>query len=269
MKSIIIIPVYKKQLSISEQLSLRQCIRILGTHPICLVCPESLDVKAYHEIAGTELPDERFPDEFFKGIEGYNRLMTSQPFYHRFRNYEYLLIYQLDAWVFKDELDMWCQKGYDYIGAPWFEKHFSHEEGYKLWRAGNGGFSLRKISTFLRVTNPRLKIKSCTEIFREEYHSIQDLGHCLVRCMSPIIGNNTIGHFLKRDKKTWEDRFFCHWLASTRHRLNIPKAEEAAFFSFEISPQYLFAEVTHGKLPFGCHAWEKYQYEDFWKQYIP
>ena len=30
-----------------------------------------------------------------------------------------MLIYQLDAYVFKDELLNWANKGYDYIGAPW------------------------------------------------------------------------------------------------------------------------------------------------------
>lgn len=30
------------------------------------------------------------------------------------------MIYQLDAWVFNDELSSWCSLGYDYIGAPFF-----------------------------------------------------------------------------------------------------------------------------------------------------
>ena len=30
-----------------------------------------------------------------------------------------MLIYQLDAFVFQDDLAYWCQQNYDYIGAPW------------------------------------------------------------------------------------------------------------------------------------------------------
>lgn len=270
MKSIIVIPVYKTIITSEEKQSLKQCMKILGTHRICLVCPKSLNTTIYHETAGVKLPCKRFSDVFFNSIDGYNRLMTSHTFYQRFCEYEYMLIYQLDAWVFRDELDAWCQKGYEYIGAPWFEKHLSHEEGYKLWCTGNGGLSLRKVSAFIRVTNPRLKIKSCKEIFRDEYHSIRDLGHCILRCMSPLIGNNTMRHYMKQVRQhMWEDGFFSYGLESTRHRLNIPTPEEAAWFSFEVSPKYLFNEVTHGKLPFGCHAWKKYQYEEFWKQYIP
>ena len=53
---------------------------------------------------------ESFEDEYFKGISGYNRLMMSEVFYRRFIGYEYILIYQLDAYIFKDELKKWCDK---------------------------------------------------------------------------------------------------------------------------------------------------------------
>lgn len=270
MNKIIVIPVYKQEPTADEQLSLRQCLKILSAHPICLVCPKSLNIQAYCEAAQRDIPCERFDDSFFKGIEGYNRLMQSRDFYKRFAAFEYMLIYQLDAWVFRDELEAWCQKGYDYIGAPWFEKHFSHEEGYKLWCAGNGGFSLRRIPTFIRVLKPRQRMKTIHEIFRNDYHSISDLGHCLMLCMGPLFGSNSMHHYMKSGdmQQMWEDEFFCIGLSSTHYRLRIPSPEEAAHFSFEISPQYLFDEITQGKLPFGCHAWRKYQYEDFWKHYI-
>ena len=57
-------------------------------------------------------------------------------------------------------------------------------------------------------------------------------------------------------------------LADTRFRLNLPTTEEAAHFAFEQSPQYLYDTITHGQLPFGCHAWRKHQYEEFWKPFI-
>lgn len=44
--------------------------------------------------------------------------MLSAEFYDRFAAYEYVLIYQLDAFVFADRLAEFCQMGYDYIGAP-------------------------------------------------------------------------------------------------------------------------------------------------------
>ena len=55
---------------------------------------------------------------------------------------------------------------------------------------------------------------------------------------------------------------------NTKHRMKLPSAFEAAFFAIEVSPQYLFNEVLKKRMPFGCHAWKKYQYEEFWMKYI-
>jgi len=90
--------------------------------------------------------------------------MLSLEFYKRFLNYKFILIYQLDAFVFNDELAFWCNKDYDYIGAPWSD--ISSRSIFKELRSklplrykyyyirklsninkfvGNGGFSLRKV----------------------------------------------------------------------------------------------------------------------------
>jgi hypothetical protein len=47
--------------------------------------------------------------------------MLSIDFYKRFRDYKFILIYQLDAYVFRDELEYWCEQDYDFIGAPLIE----------------------------------------------------------------------------------------------------------------------------------------------------
>jgi len=44
--------------------------------------------------------------------------MMSPAFYDAFKAFDYILIYQLDAFVFRDELEYFCSLGYDYIGAP-------------------------------------------------------------------------------------------------------------------------------------------------------
>ena len=45
----------------------------------------------------------------------------------------------------RDELLDWCNKNYDYIGAPWVKK----ERDNILLKTGNGGFSLRKSNPIL------------------------------------------------------------------------------------------------------------------------
>ena len=145
---VVIVPVYKTCLSADEKVSFLQTLRMLGNHPICIVCPETLNF-AINEIEVCEdfisVFVERFPNVFFEGISGYNRLLLSEEFYARFAEYDYMLICQLDAYVFRDELLEWCSKGYDYIGAPLFGYHFDIEHG----KVGNGGFCLRRVKAYL------------------------------------------------------------------------------------------------------------------------
>ena len=69
------------------------------------------------------------------------------------------MIYQLDCLVFSDKLLEWCELDYDYIGAPLPVSKSDPDKG--LSRAGNGGLSLRKAKSFLKVLDsPRYVTES-------------------------------------------------------------------------------------------------------------
>lgn len=266
MKCAVLIPVYKAVPSKDECASLRQCVTVLGEHDILLVCPESLDTSAYDEASGRSLSTQRFHDNYFVGIEGYNSLLFSTEFYSAFSSYDYMLVYQLDAWVFADKLDEWCSKGYDYIGAPWFYRNRSHEEGESLWLSGNGGLSLRKVDRFIEVTSAeRIEFK-LSYVFSSDFHRFSDrykyLQHCAKfrRCSFQTLANSY--------RKPWEDLVFCVALRGSNYQLSVPAVDEASLFAMETSPAFVYDNVTHGQLPFGCHAWRKNEYESFWIKYI-
>lgn len=253
---IIIIPVYQLKLNLFEQEALKKCLSVLGNHPICFIAPGSMAVEDLQDTYGIDRV-ERFNDTYFKGIDGYNRLMLSPEFYHRFLNYTYLLIYQLDAYVFEDRLSEWCDKGYDYIGAPWIpsEKYnkFYHKAGLKAaqylsrllstygsrsnyFHTGNGGFSLRKTQTFYQITQSDQK-QIHDFLYKSSYHYAEDI----------------------------------YWGVRANHlkqRLHIPHYSEALSFAFENKPEMLY-EYNQQKLPFGAHAWYKGDRAQFWEQFIP
>lgn len=264
MKTIIVIPVYKETLSEDEALSLKQCVKVLFRHEIRIVCPTTLDIGPYEKVAGKTMMSERFAPKYFKGIEGYNKLMISNSFYRRFKDYDYMLVYQLDAWVFYDGLDDWCEKGYDYVGAPWFELHKTYEEGYGLWCCGNGGLSLRRVKKMIQVTNPYAPLFPVKTILKQYFKSSKTIGEGL----KLLLYKNNLRWFRKKHSYLWEDTYFCYGLDETRYRLSRPTAEESAKFSFECSPAYLYL-LLGNTLPFGCHAYRKYQYKEFWSKFIP
>lgn len=239
---VIAIPIYKPEFNELEKISWAQCLKVLGHYPIHFVKPESLDL-SWLKSETPNITFTSFSDVFFENIDAYNRLMISSDFYQAFLDFEFVLIYQLDAFVFRDELLDWCKKDYDYIGAPSL-----HQEEYDRLPAGaeqrfadalsqnrvvlNGGLSLRRVSAMLRY----LRIYN---FFYPRW-----------------LGN--------------EDMLFSQEatrLIPMKLFLRTPSWQEALGFSFEKSPAATY-ELTGHQLPFACHAWERYD-PVFWEPFIP
>jgi hypothetical protein len=209
-----------------------------------VVAPEGLALEGI-DFQGRAIQVRRFAPEYFAGIKGYNRLMMSAEFYESFLDYRYILIYQLDAFVFSDSLAGWCAQGYDYIGAPWvgvdwaetckddLPAWYRHRGLRKLLRreellVGNGGLSLRKVRSFLRAVR-----------------------------------------LLRRQAGRWrynEDAFWAILVPIYNPFFRIPPVSLARRFAIELHPEESY--FRNGEtLPFGCHAWEKYDPE-FWRDQI-
>jgi hypothetical protein len=229
-KVAVIIPLYKSQLSRCEEISLRQGLTVLGKHPILFVAPQSLDL-AFLQTYLDQIEVLRFDDKYFKSPKTYNKLLTITSFYDAFSRFEYMLIYQLDAFVFEDNLLDWCHKGYDYIGAPKLRKHHLNNEYSCEPVVFNGGLSLRKIKPILRY----LRIY---HLFFSEWLANEDM------------------MFSFAQRRVYPLRFL----------LKLPTWKEALAFSIEKNPQLAYEQIK--KLPFGCHAWERYN-PRFWEQFIP
>lgn len=253
---IIVIPIYTTRLNDWEHASLRRCFEVLSAYDKCFVKPRSLDPKPLTDLYPADLV-VNFPDDFFKGIAAYNRLMMSSRFYEAFDKWDYMLIYQPDAWVFDDRLDDWCARGYDYIGAPWIPKPKYGRLYYRLfnrlkrafsrvsgasdysqlyYRVGNGGLSLRRIALFARTAH-----EMESQVARYLSHPGVDFYN--------------------------EDIFWSLEANREKERLKIPHWQEALQFSFDKNPAVCY-ELNGHRLPFGCHGWSKKNMLPFWEQHI-
>lgn len=270
----ILIPVYKKELSFEEERSFKQCLKILNQYPVVIVTYQTLNLERYMQIAKdlqVYLEIEYFNEEYFNSVTAYSRLLLSKEFYIRFQHTEYIFIYQLDGFVFRDELKEWCGRGYDYIGAPWFKDYKSHEEGAKLYKVGNGGVSLRKISAFLSVFEEPFPLS----IYPFYVKNIRQKGffRMCIKTMKMLFlllfTRKKTAYYLENltDERINEDCFWVDGLSKTKLAFHVPDLVTAANFCFEKSPSYLF-HLIGKKLPFACHAYEKYEYDNFWKNYI-
>lgn len=260
-EAVVVIPVYRQLTDKFEQASFCQCLKVLGSHDIAIVTHEELNCGEYVKIAeryGVTLQIHFFDKFFFQGIDGYNRLCLSKDFYTHFENYQYMLVFQLDAWVFRDELQYWCEKGYDYIGAPW--PHLGNN-------VGNGGFSLRKISHFLKICNgSRHKMFSNRYVWtRIDWTSPKSIVMTILKSFG---FHNTCGFFLDSWKHLPEDVIYGYKMKGSFFEAKVPDWKEALSFSVEDVTSLGDVQLTKNTLPFGTHAYYRFGRWDFWKQYI-
>lgn len=265
----IIVPIFKSELSSDETISLKSTRRYLSSHEIVFTAPRGLDL--FHVIQNEECI-ERFDNQYFNGIKGYNLLMTSSQFYERFKKFSHVLICQLDCLVFHDELTIWCKKGFDYIAAPWFHRFEDNPSG-GLWRVGNGGFSLRNVESHLRVLRnrvvmgsiyPKYGVEPWRERDIEQDRGIYRKKNPWYRRMQPFVKWVTVEEELKSYSYN-EDLFWSLEAQKFDPSFRIASAEEALPFAFEMAPKWCF-EKNGNKLPFGCHAWGRYDREFWLKQ---
>lgn len=264
---VVVIPVYKSSVTAAEEIALRQCRHVLADHPRCLIAPDGLALENYLAI-DNQLYVERFESLFFQNVDGYNQLLLSRFFYLRFIKFSHMLIYQLDAFVFRDELLQWCEKHYDYIGAPWFPDYAESFQGTPAYAVGNGGFSLRRVEAALRVLTHLKILKGPMEIWQEYRQHFEGLSFWLriPKIILKIFGHQNNSKFFLKNYISNEDIFWGEIAPKWYPDFRIPDTDTAARFAIECDPRYWFER--HGSLPFGCHAWLRYD-PSFWKSFIP
>jgi hypothetical protein len=256
----VLVPHYREELTPDEKISLRHLNHYLGHYDTFQISPKRLrDVLPGFEV-------KRFADNYFLSVLHYNKLMLSPHFYKTFSDYKFVLIYQFDALVFSDRLLEFCEKDFDYIGAPWL-KDVNHPE-YGFSNVGNGGFCLRKVESILRVLNSD-GIVIDPELYWEEYcrnHSkaIQLLSFYKKYLIRLSIFSNV--KWYTRHPHDLEDIFWANIAPRVWPGFRIAPVKEGLKFSFESAPQYCF-EQNNYQLPFGCHAWTTND-RKFWEPHL-
>ena len=235
-----------------------------GPIPIILAAPTWLDTTGYTD----EHPGMRVERFDFRTYRDYNQLLLDPHFFERFQDYQYILIHDLDCYILRDELEEWCLKGYDFIGAPIFRDYEPAQPEGKLSHVGNGGLSLRNVRSALQVLGSRKRYLTPSQYWEQTpaqpglFAKMQRFFNGLLRLTR--IHNDirwaTLSNF-------HEDIFWSIDAAHFWPDFKVPNVETGLQFSFDYAPAYCY-EQNGRRLPFGCHAWQRYDLP-FWKTYIP
>jgi hypothetical protein len=246
----VVIPIHLKEPSELEKVSLSQTLAVLHKHPITFMAPLALDTSWYEDYCRGKatIHIERFD---WKGFEAFSVLLTNRVFYQRFLHYEYMLICHLDAFVFRDELEKWCSLGYDYIGAVIYSDSWvagldslaRRLTGFRIPEYfGNGGFALKKVSSFYRITS---RFKLYLDVY----------------------------HWLRRLRKVGflNDIFIAQHFPKLSSSFRIPPKSVAQRFGAEYvkwpEQELPFTNRNIQSLPFGIHGWIQF-HPEYWKPCI-
>lgn len=263
---VVVIPIHKINPSKEELISFEQCFKVLDRHPIKVLAPRNLNIASYKKVVPQ--CEIIFIDPICQSsFREYNNMKMNGAFYKLFTSYKFLLTYELDAWVFKDELEYWCNKDYDYIGAPWFEG-LNMPTTNKIIGVGNSGFSLRSISASIRILRRVDILRRVRKFwFKSHIQAIIRFSTVLsiLKAAFKIDNYNSLNWALVQNDLL-EDFFWSQVVAKAFSDYKVASIGDAIKFSFEVNPAHLY-EIANYQLPFGCHAWNVYD-PVFWKQFI-
>jgi len=261
----IIVPMSSRtELTHDEKISLAHLRHFLGSYERFLVVPPGIEYPGM-----SDFTIKPFGDKYFGSAAAHSKLLLSPLFYKSFSDYKFILIYHLDSLVFSDHLQEWCARDFDYIAPPWIQHRDAPYVGNAAYegKVGNGGFSLRKIDSFLKVFQSTryahgphqlwqewrkkdivTRIFSLPEVFLRHFKWLNDVRRETAR-------------FPYNDERFWANRAV-HYSPEFR----IATVKEALPFAFECVPRYCYEQNDY-QLPFGCHAWPQYD-RDFWQPFL-
>ncbi|HEY5814439.1 MAG TPA: DUF5672 family protein [Terrimicrobiaceae bacterium] len=266
----IIVPLpSRSELTPDEKISMRHLVHYLGSYDKYLIAPCGTDFRA----EGFSV--KSFSSKYFGSMRAHSRLLYSPAFWRAFEDYEYVLMYHLDALVFRDELVQWCEAGIDYIGAPFIP--CADTPDVKEPRVGNGGFALMKVESLLRVLHFRYRsepLRYWEDCFAGLLSRIQAALR-YPRRMTPRWLRGPLTQPLRESLQKMDDvevlarnndKFWSYHATKYLPDFSVPDWQTGLRFAFEAGPRICY-ELNGSQLPFGCHAWPKYD-RAFWAPFL-
>ncbi len=264
----IVVPLsVRAELTDNERISLRHLVHYLGDHDKYLMAPNGLDVA----IPGFQV--KRFARKYFGSAGAHGKLLGHPSFYREFLDYKFVFFYHLDSLVFSDQIAAWCATDLDYIGPPWIRCEDT------AWvtrpRVGNGGFTLLRVSSALTVLANRHRMDPGAWWLDQFCHAAPAW---LVAGMEWIQARLPGFKLLKRVIREWHemndpgahgrnnDLFWSDKAVRYMPEFKVASLEQGLRFAFEAAPRTCF-EMNGGHMPFGCHAWERFDRE-FWTPHL-
>lgn len=266
----IVIPLsLRTELSADEQISMRHLLRYFGKYDKFLIAPKGQPV----HFDGFRV--KYFSRKYFGSGVAHNRLTYAPQFYKAFADYQFIFFYHLDSLAFSDQLPYWCNTAIDYIGAPWL--CCPDTPWVDRPRVGNGGFTLLRVDSALKVLANRYRqepLRCLLDFIDQNANFVRPIMNLLVKIGALFPRSRMLNRF----QSEWDrierptvyglnnDLFWADHAVRYLPSFKVASVEEGLRFAFEASPRTCY-EMNHRQLPFGCHAWTKFD-RSFWEPHL-
>lgn len=268
---IVVVPVYCDVMTDWECFAFLNNVDRLQKYPFALAVPQSLDCKNYLALAPS-IRIVRFPDACFQSADSYSRLCLSDFFYEEFSDYQYLLICQLDAYVFSGDIQHWMSLDLDYIGGAVSKSDLKSGQFIRWTASQNGGLSLRKVVSHRRVLRSNKQI-NCSGLSYELHRDFlgttaavdssmsfraQIALHAFVaRCRAGFKDLNSAQFIagFEPGRTLAEDQFWSRFAPRFDEEFRVASLAYAQVFSVQFSLE-LTLPFFYQAPPFGCHGRE-------------
>jgi len=257
----------REHFTADEEVSIHHLFHYLGVHDKYLLVPRGsrFSPLGFHVV--------QLPKRYFGSPSSHDRLLYKAWFYKLFLEYEFILFYHLDSLVLENNILRWCSGDFDFIGPPWIKCEDS--PWVDVPRVGNGGFSLLRVSRAIEVLTNRYRMDPNT-LIHDWFSEFCPLW--FVHVLTLALGNSGRVRFIDRLLEEWSesrcptnhgrgnDQFWADKAVKYVSEFRVASLQDGLQFAFEVSPQTCY-EMAGNRMPFGCHAWAKYDRE-FWLPHL-
>jgi hypothetical protein len=127
---------------------------------------------------------------------------------------------------------------------------------------------LKRVDSFLKVFNSTRLYRDPEKYWKDYCSSRSRLVQMLnyPRKIMKHMGYHNTGKWERANYIYNEERFIANRAEHYYPDFKIADVKTSLQFSFECLPRYCF-EQNENRLPFGCHAWHRYD-RSFWEPYI-
>lgn len=257
---VIVIPYYKDTINNYEKISWQSLLKYYPDIPKVVVMPRGVNSPVSHE---SILKTEYLDPSYFRSVSTTNKYYLNKQFYKRFITYKYILLFELDCLIVKDELNYWLSQNFSYIGAPTVKKSLldrKNRKPNKLKYFCNGGFSLRKVHDFINV----LDSQSINLLNNYTWRELLKVWKIIkfTRLLYKSYKSKKLAQYFARNYYQHEDVFWSYFAKLFSKDFKNADSKNLTYlaqFAIDTGPQFVRSKINYGH-PFAYHKLYAYDH---------